>query len=226
VRIGVLGTGTVGQTIGAKVEELGHDVVIGTRDVEEALARTKPPQPWVRAFGPWHAEHPGVAVGTFREAATHGEIVFNATAGAGSLEALELAGGGTLDGKVVVDISNPLDFSTGTPRLTVVNDDSLGEQIQRAFPSARVVKSLNTVTAAVMVDPQSVGDGDHHAFVSGDDTEAKAQVTRILMEWFGWRNVIDLGDITTARGVEMYLPLWIRLMGALGSPMINLKIVM
>ena len=226
MRIGVLGTGTVGQTVGAKLEELGHDVMIGTRDVDQALARTEPPHPWVRAFGTWHTEHPAVAVGRFREAATHGEIVFNATAGAGSLEALELAGADGLDGKVVVDISNPLDFSTGTPRLTVANDDSLGEQIQRAIPSARVVKSLNTVTAAVMVDPQGVGDGDHHAFVSGDDTGAKAEVTRILMEWFGWRNVIDLGDLTTARAVEMYLPLWIRLMGTLGSPMFNIKIVM
>ena len=105
------------------------------------------------------------------------------------------------------------------------NTDSLGEQIQRAFPGARVVKALNTVTAAMMVNPQAVGGGDHHVFVSGDDPEAKGEVTRLLRDWFGWRNVLDLGDITTARGTEMYLALWIRMMIAMGSPMFNIKVV-
>jgi 8-hydroxy-5-deazaflavin:NADPH oxidoreductase len=226
MRIGMLGTGTVGQAVGGKLDELGHEVMIGTRDVQEALGRTEPPQPWMRAFGPWHAEHLGVRVGTLAEAAAHGEIVFNATSGTGSLDALRTAGAENLAGKILVDISNPLDFSTGAPLLWVSNDDSLGEQIQRAFPSAKVVKSLNTVTAAVMIDPRSVARGDHHAFVSGNDAEAKAEVTRMLMEWFGWKNVIDLGDITSARGAEMYLPLWIRLMSALGSPMFNVKVVL
>jgi predicted dinucleotide-binding enzyme len=227
VKIGVLGTGTVGQTVGAKLDGLGHEVMIGTRDVEQTLARSEPAQPWMQAFGPWHAQHQDVQVGTYFQAAAHGEVIFNATAGTGSLDALGEAGAENLAGKILVDVSNPLDYSTGMPPLlSVSNDDSLGEQIQRAFPSARVVKTLNTVTAAVMVDPRSVAKGDHHVFVSGNHAAAKAEVTRMLMEWFGWKNVIDLGDITTARGIEMYLPLWIRLLSALGSPMFNVKVVL
>ena len=151
--------------------------------------------------------------------------MINATSGSGSLQALELAGESNLNGKILIDISNPLDFSKGfPPSLTVCNTDSLGEQIQRAFPNARVVKTLNTTTAAVMVDPAKVAGGDHHLFVSGNNAAAKARVTELLRQWFGWRNVIDLGDITTARGAEMLLPLWVRLMGPLGTPMFNFKI--
>jgi len=152
--------------------------------------------------------------------------VINATAGTGSLEALKLAGDGNLKGKIVIDIANPLDFSKGMPpTLSVCNSDSLGEQIQRAFPQVTVVKTLNTMTAALMVDPGQLAGGDHHVFVSGNDTGAKARVTELLKSWFGWRQVIDLGDITTARGTEMILPLWLRLWGALGTPMLNFKIV-
>src|SRR3989442_7084043 len=211
MKVGVLGTGVVGQTLSAKLADLRNEVTIGTRDVDAALARTEPAHPWEQAFPDWHSQNPAVKVGTFAEAAAHGEIVLNATAGKASLEALGAAGAENLDGKVLIDVANPLDTSGGMPLLSVSNDDSLGEQIQRAFPSVRVVKTLNTVTAAVMVDPQGVGDGDHHLFVSGDDAEAKAEVTRLVEEWFGWRNVIDLGDITTARGPEMYVALWIRL---------------
>ena len=153
-------------------------------------------------------------------------MVFNCTAGGASLAALELAGEDNLRGKVLIDVANALDFSGGMPpTLSVVNTDSLGEQIQRAFPQVRVVKALNTVTAALMVDPRLVADGDHHAFVCGDDAQAKAQVTEILTDWFGWREVLDLGDITAARGTEMWLPLWLRLWGALGTPVLNLKVV-
>jgi predicted dinucleotide-binding enzyme len=165
-------------------------------------------------------------VGSPAEAAAHGEVVINATNGAGALAALQLGGADNLSGKILIDISNPLDFSQGfPPSLTICNTDSLGEQIQRAFPDARVVKTLNTLTAALMVDPGQLADGDHHIFVSGDDAAAKAQVADLLKSWFGWREVIDLGDITTARGAEMLLPIWVRLMGALGTPMFNFKIV-
>ncbi len=152
--------------------------------------------------------------------------MFNATNGMGSLEALKLAGESNLNGKILVDISNPLDFSKGMPpSLSVCNTDSLGEQIQRAFPAVKVVKTLNTVTASLMVNPRQLADGDHHVFVSGNDAGAKAQVTDLLKTWFGWKHVIDLGDITTARGTEMYLPLWLRLWGALGTGMLNIKVV-
>jgi predicted dinucleotide-binding enzyme len=139
---------------------------------------------------------------------------------------LRLAGEANLDGKVLVDVANPLDLSSGMPpSLTVANTDSLGEQIQRAFPRARVVKTLSTMTAALMVDPAQLAGGDHHVFVSGDDADAKTQVTSLLTDGFGWRQVIDLGDITSARGAEQLVALWLRLFGAFGTPMVNVKVV-
>ena len=226
MKIGILGTGTVGQTLGAKLEELGHEVMVGTRDVAHTLARSDPHPYGFPPFSTWHKEHPGVRLGTLAEAARHGDMIINATNGTGSLNALRLAGEQNLDGKILIDASNPLDFSHGMPpALAVCNTDSTGEQIQRAFPEVKVVKALNTVTAFLMVNPALVGNGDHTLFVCGNDTEAKAQVMAWLREWFGWRDLIDLGDITTARGTEMYLPIWLRLWGALGTGMFNVKVV-
>jgi predicted dinucleotide-binding enzyme len=226
MRVSVLGTGVVGQTLSGKIADLGHEVMVGTRDVQELLARTERGMAGTPPFSEWIREHPRVQVGTFAEAAAHGGIAFNATAGHAALEALRLAGQENLDGKILVDLSNPLDFSAGMPpTLFVCNTDSLGEQIQRALPQARVVKTLNTVNANVMVDPNLVGDGDHHVFVSGDDRSAKGEVIRILQEWFGWKHVVDLGDISTARGPEMYLALWLRLFLAQGDAMLNVKLV-
>ena len=221
--IGVLGAVTVGQAISAKLSDLGHSVMIGTRDVAQLKAR--PATDRAPAFAEWHAQHPAVQLGTFAEAAAHGELLFNCTSGQGSLSALELAGQTALNGKVLIDISIPLDFSRGMPpSLTVCNTDSLAEQIQRTLPGVQVVKSLNTVTAAVMVNPALVAGGDHTMFVCGNDVSAKAQVVDLLKNEFGWQQVIDLGDISRARGMEMYLPLWVSLMGAQGTPMFNVKI--
>ena len=214
MKIGVLGTGGVGRTIGTKLVQLGHDVRMGSRAAggEKATA--------------WVMEAEGNASeGTFADAAAHGEIVFNCTAGTASLEALKLAGAANLDGKILIDVANPLDFSAGMPpTLTVSNTDSLGEQIQRALPGAKVVKALNTMNAALMVEPSRVP-GTHTAFLCGDDAEAKDRVAEILTGWFGWKDVIDLGDITAARGQEMALPLWLRVYGALKSPTFNFHIV-
>lgn len=136
------------------------------------------------------------------------------------------AGEANLAGKVLLDISNPLDFSRGMPpSLTVANTDSLGEQIQRALPKTRVVKSLNTVNAFLMVDPGLLAGGEHTMFVSGNDAGAKAEVTRLLKDGFGWKDVVDLGDLTNARATEMYVVLWARLYGALQNPMFNVKLV-
>jgi hypothetical protein len=214
MRIGVLGTGTVGCTLGSALVEGGHDVRMGSRSAgnESAVA-------WVAEAGGRASE------GTFADAAGFGELVVNATAGAASLEALDAAGGEQLAGKVLVDVSNPLDFSAGMPpTLTVCNDDSLGERIQRAFADVHVVKTLNTVTAAVMVQPGLVP-GRHTLFVCGDDAGAKAQVGELL-QGFGWPAdaILDLGDITAARAMEMYLPLWLRLYGATGTPILNVDV--
>lgn len=226
MRIGVFGSGMVGQIISAKLVELGHDVMLGTRDVAALLARTELGIGQTEPFSAWSAAHPQVKLGTFAEAAAHGETLFNATSGLVSVAVLEQAGAASLDGKVLVDISNPLDFSHGMPPiLAVSNTDSTGEQLQRAFPGLKVVKSLNTVSAPVMVNPGLVGNGDHTIFVCGNDAAAKAHVTEILTDWFGWRDVVDLGDISTARGTEMYLPLWLRLWMGLGTPMLNVKVM-
>jgi predicted dinucleotide-binding enzyme len=226
MRVGVLGTGMVGQAIAGKLAELGHEVVVGTRDPAATLARQEPDFYGNPPIGTWLEQHPKVRLAGLADAAAHGELVVNATAGAAALEALRLAGEANLDGKVLVDVANPLDFSQGMPpSLSVANTDSLAEQLQRAFPAARVVKTLNTVNAQLMVNPRLVADGDHSVFVCGDDPEAKALVTGLLTEGFGWRDVIDLGDITTARGAEMLMPIWLRLMGGLGSPIFNFKIV-
>jgi predicted dinucleotide-binding enzyme len=222
MKIGIIGSGVVGQTLGAKLVERGEDIVLGTRSpgsVNEKRGFGQSLDGWLKATG-------GKArVGTFADAAAHGEIVINATSGTVSLEALSLAGEQNLRGKILIDVSNPLDFSKGMPpTMTVCNTDSTGEQIQRAFPETKVVKTLNTTNVNVMVDPGAVAGGDHDLFVSGNDAAAKARVTELLRQWFGWRTVIDLGDITTARGAEMILPIWLRLWGALGSPAFNFKI--
>ena len=225
MRFGILGTGVVGKTIAVRLDGLGHDVIVGTRNPEETLSRTDPDQYGNLPFGAWQEEHPEVRLGTFAEAAAHGDMVVNATAGAVSLEALEQAGEDNLNGKILIDISNPLDFSKGMPpTLLVSNTDSLGEQIQRRFPEAKVVKTLHTMNAYLMVDPAQLAATDHTVFVSGDDAEAKARVSELLRS-FGWSDIIDLGDITTARGTEMVLPIWVRLFGVLQKPIYNFKIV-
>ena len=225
MRFGILGTGVVGKTIAVRLDGLGHDVIVGTRNPEGTLSRTDPDQYGNPPFGAWQEEYPEVRLGTFAEAAAHGDMVVNATASAVSLEALEQAGEDNLNGKILIDIANPLDFSKGMPpTLLVSNTDSLGEQIQRRFPEAKVVKTLHTMNAYLMVDPAQLAAKDHTVFVSGDDAEAKARVSELLRS-FGWSDIIDLGDITTARGTEMVLPIWVRLFGVLQKPIYNFKIV-
>ena len=173
----------------------------------------------------WRESHPAVGFGTHAQAAAHGELVVNATTGTGSLDALRAAGANNLADKILIDIANPLDFSKGMPpSLTIANTDSLGEQIQRAFPATKVVKALNTMNAYLMVGPAQLAGGDHTSFISGNDAVAKQRVTELLRT-LGWTDIIDLGDITTARGTEMYLPLWARLYVALGNPMFSIKVV-
>jgi 8-hydroxy-5-deazaflavin:NADPH oxidoreductase len=213
MRIGVLGTGPVGQAIATRLTELGHDVTMGARDAANPKAVA------------WAAEHDGRA-GSFADSVVGAEIVVNATAGTTSVEVFEAAGGNAaLAGKVVLDVSNPIDWSTGELVMTVVNTDSVGERLQRALPDAQVVKSLNTVNGSVMVHPELVP-GEHTMFVSGDHATAKDTVTRLLRD-FGWpaRSIVDLGGITAARGQEMYIALWVSLMQAGGSAAFNIQVV-
>jgi predicted dinucleotide-binding enzyme len=216
MKIAVLGTGMVGQAIANKLVALGHDVKMGARSATNEKAAA-----WQSQIASERA-----SVGTFAEAAAFGELAFNCTSGAASLDALTAAGAANLRGKVLVDIANPLDFSKGMPpRLSILNEDSLGERIQRAFPEVRVVKTLNTVNAELMVNPGRLGGGAHTMFLAGNDAAAKAQVRGMLVEGFGWRDILDLGDITMSRGTEMYLPLWVRMYGALGTPHFNVQVV-
>jgi predicted dinucleotide-binding enzyme len=213
MRIGILGTGMVGTIVGTRLMELGHKVVLGARDAANPVAAE------------WAATTGGLA-GTFGDAAKHGEVLVNATAGVGSVAALRQADSIDLMGKVIIDIANPLDFSDGfPPSLNPVNTDSLGEQIQAAFPQARVVKTLNTVLAHVMVAPESLA-GRHDVFVAGNDDAAKDMARRLLIE-FGWptEDIIDLGGIRAARGTEMYMALWLALDGALGTGNFNIRVV-
>ena len=212
MKIGILGSGNVGQAIAARLAELNQDVMIGTRSPEKIKE--------------WAAQHPKVKTGSLSQAAAQGEIVFNTTTGSGSLEALTATGEANLNGKVLIDLSNPLDFSHGMPpTLTVCNNDSLGEQIQRLLPQTKVVKTFNTMNVGLMVNPRSLADGDHTLFLSGNDQAAKDQVGRLLAEWFGWRDMLDLGDISTARGSEALLLIWVPMMMKFGNPNFQFKIV-
>ncbi len=213
MRIGILGSGKVGQLLGGKFAEAGYEVMLGSRDP--------------RKLNEWKSKAGGNArTGSLAEAAAFGEILFSAFPGSATLSALSQAGEQNLNGKILIDVSNSLSRSEGVPATMLVeNTDSIAEQIQRAYPRVKVVKTFNTVAAAVMVNPRQLADGEHDLFVSGNDAEAKAQVTQLLMQGLGWRHVIDLGDITTARGSEMYIMLWVRLWSALGTPLFNIRIV-
>ena len=225
MRIAVLGTGMVGQALAGKLAALGHEVVVGTRDPEATLARTEPDYLGNPPFGVWLEAHSGVRLATPAEAAAAAELIVNATNGAGSIAMLESAVEENLAEKVLVDVTNPLDVSQGLPpSLFVCNTDSLGEQIQRRFPQARVVKALNTVNCEVMVDPAKVP-GEHDVFLCGEDADSKRQVKELL-ESFGWpaERIRDLGGINSARGTEMYIALWIRLWGTLGTGHFNIAL--
>ena len=228
MEIGIIGSGQVAQTLAGKLLELGHTVMVSSRDTTQSKDRGDwGVIPSADDFTVQQRElGRDAAAGSFAAAAGLGEVVINATAGEHSLAALEAAGADALAGKILVDVANPLDFSKGMPpSLLYCNTDSLGERIQAAFPNTRVVKSLNTMNAQVMVDPAQLSEATT-VFVAGNDQAARDWVHHELLErWFGWEQVLDLGDITAARGLEMWMPLWLRIWGATGTGAYNLKIV-
>lgn len=218
MKIAVLGTGMVGDTIGSRLIELGHEVKMGSRTATNEKAK---------AFVDKH--HGKASAGTFEDAAAFGEIIVNCTAGAGSIEALKMAGETNINGKIIIDIANPLDFSKGMPPSLIPalsNTNSLGEEIQKTFPSAKVVKTLNTMWCGLMVNPAMINGGEHTNFISGNDAEAKQKVKALLGE-FGWKNenILDLGDISAARGTESVLPVWLRIWNATQNGAFNFKVV-
>ena len=216
MKIGVLGTGMVGNAIASKLVQGGHEVMMGSRN-----ANSEAGLEWLRRVGD------KAQIGTFADAAAFGEIIFDCTNGANSVTALKQAGAANLRTKILIQVGNPLDFSKGMPpSLTVCNTDSLGEQVQLEFPDVRVVKALNTVNCDIMIDASRVP-GDHDLFICGNDAAAKREVASLLCEWFGWKpaNIIDLGDISNSRGTEMFLALWVQLWRLLGTPHFNIHVV-
>lgn len=227
MKIGIVGSSIVSQTLAAKLLDGGNEVMISSRHLHEEkesmVGKLPSPTNWAKL----QSEKGFKAfVGSFEDAALFGELIFNCTAGAYSLEALESAGKNHLKGKILIDVSNPLDFSKGMPpTLAFCNTDSLGERIQTSFPDTKVVKTLNTVNVNVMVDPSLIPEISD-MFIAGNNQEAKKWVTEtVLQKWLGWKSIIDLGDITAARATEMYLPLWLRLWGAIQKPNFNIKVV-
>jgi len=217
MQIGILGTGNVGETIGTALVRKGHRVKMGARNALNDIAAS-----WVGMNGE------NASQGTFADAAEFGDLIFLCLNGEKAKDALMMAGPDTFAGKVVIDVTNPLDFSRGMPPVLVPslsNTTSLGEQIQDYLPKAKVVKALNTVTAKLMVDATQVGGGDTALMICGNDAGAKEEVKKFLSEQFGWRDYLDLGDITASRNLEAYVPLWVRIWQATGTPMFNLKIV-
>jgi len=229
MKIAIIGTGSVGRTLASRLSELDHDVMIGTRNVSDKMAGNEKDSYGNPPFREWIKTNSKVKLGTFSEAAYFGDLVINATHGSSSVKALILAGAKNLAGKVIIDIANPLDFSNGMPPSLLPglnNTNSLGEEIQKTFPDAFVVKTLNTMWCGLMVNPAMIGKGDHINFISGNNTESKAKVMTLLNQ-FGWKdeNVIDLGDITAARATESLLPIWLRIMGVTKSGAFNFKLV-
>ncbi len=205
MKIGILGSGDVAQALGRGFAKHGHEVMIGSREPKsEKLVK------WKKAAGA------KASTGGGAEAAKFGEVVVLATLGVGTLAAVENAGPKNFDGKIVLDVTNPLDFSKGMPPgLFVGTTDSLSEQVQKVLPKAKVVKCFNTISNVQMIDPKYKGDKPR-MLIAGDDAKAKKEVTKML-QGLGWAGAIDCGGIEGARWLEALVPLWVRAVTAEGS---------
>jgi predicted dinucleotide-binding enzyme len=219
MKIGVLGTGAVGETIATALLAKGHTVRMGSRTPDNEKART-----WVKKSKEQASQ------GDFNDTAAFGELLFLCLNGAHALDAVRTIEPENVKHKIVFDLTNPLDFSKGMPPSIIDglgNTNSLGEEIQKALPNAYIIKALNTVTAKLMVEPKLVNNGDHSLFVCGNHADAKNKAKHFLVDTFGWKpdNLIDLGGIESARGSEAYVPFWVSMMQGLGTAMFNVKVV-
>ncbi|MDJ0993334.1 MAG: NAD(P)-binding domain-containing protein [Dinoroseobacter sp.] len=215
MRYAVLGTGMVGHTLATKLVSLGHEVRMGAREASNEKAAA-----WVKRQGN-QAGH-----GTFAAVAAWAERVIFAVNGAQIEAVATAAGDDALAGKTVIDVTNPLDMTQGMPPVLIAhlsNTNSAGEALQTALPSAKVVKTLNTMNHEIMVNPGKIP-GEHDVFLSGDHEDAKADVRGLLVE-FGWRDPIDLGPLAAARGTEGMMPFWLRMWSLHGSADFNYRIV-
>lgn len=219
MNIGVLGTGVVGETIATALTKKGHNVRLGSRTADNEKAAA-----WVKGANN-HATQ-----GTFDDAAAFGEMIFFCLNGEHALAAADMIGLDSVQGKIFIDLTNPLDFSKGMPPRLLEgygSNLSLGERIQEALPGALVVKTLNTLNCNVMVDPSQVNRGEHTLFLCGNNGDAKNKVMHFLVDTFGWKpnSFIDLGGLEKARLTEAYVPFWVTIMQALGTPIFNINVV-
>ena len=229
MKVVILGTGIVGQTLAEKLISLDHEVIMGTRNVAATLNRKVSNNSRGPSFGEWHSKNEKVNLMTFKNAVGEGELLINALNGAAVIPVIQSCNRSDFDNKILMDIANPLDFSHGFPPSLLPglhNTNSLGEEIQKALPNAKVVKTLNTMWCGVMVNPAMINNGAHQNYICGNDKEAKEKVTGLLAS-FGWNKdyILDLGDITNARGTESTLLIWTRIYGSKGSGAFNMKIV-
>ncbi len=195
MKLGIIGSGTVGQQLGLGFIRLGNDVKIGTRDTAKL-------NDWIKQAGTKSS------AGSFEDAAKFGELVILATNWEGTFNAVNLAGKENLSGKIIIDVTNPLDFSQGPPpKIAVSPGNSGGEQIQKMLPDSKVVKAFNTVSAYIMISPKRES-GEPDMFIAGNDEHAKKVVTT-LAENLGWNSVIDMGDISQSYWLEALAMVWI-----------------
>jgi predicted dinucleotide-binding enzyme len=227
MKIGIIGSGMVGRAFALRLSALGHDVVVGTRDVQATLKRTEPDNKGIPAWQFWAAEHPEIRLVPFPEAGRISEVIINATEGNNSLNALSQVSKDNLDGKIILDLALPLSYSPDRPpHLTYANDDSLGERLQREFPGSHIVKTFNTMTHTIMLDPALLP-APHTVFISGESDTAKSTITQLL-EQFGWprEDIMDLGGIISSRGTEMYANLLFYIAQVTGSYDFNISVIM
>lgn len=234
MKIAVLGTGGGGRAHAARLLELGHEVVVGTRDSEATLGRSGPGFMGIEPFGQWVADYPGIELMNFGDAASGADFVINGIDGANAVRVLSGIAE-HLAGKTVMDYAVPFVYNPERahpwptpwgvmPAIDPVDHDSLGEQIQRAVPAAKIVKAGVTQEQETVVNPRSVGGGNHTMFIAGEDAEAKQQVTEVLRA-YGWQDVLDLGPIVSSRGMEMYAHLHSAIQFALGGARFGMKVI-